>query len=78
MTHLCWYDCLVADLIHTSWHETDTYRRVVHLTFGSGSGDGGEPAGGLMGGAEWLRYLLRDRPVGEREASCGLEAVAKL
>ena len=24
------------DLIHTSWHETDTYRRVVHLTFGSG------------------------------------------
>ena len=24
------------DLIHCSWHETDTYRRVVHLTFSEG------------------------------------------
>jgi hypothetical protein len=29
------------DLIHTSLHETHTYRRVVHLTFGTGSELGG-------------------------------------
>ena len=27
----------VHDLIHASWHETDTYRRVVHMTFSSQS-----------------------------------------
>ena len=26
------------DIIHTSWHESDTYRRVVHCTYGTGSG----------------------------------------
>jgi len=25
------------DIIHTSWHETDTYRRVVHCTYQTGS-----------------------------------------
>ena len=45
------------DVIHTSWHETDTYRRVVHCTYGSGS-EAPPPANDDEN--EWLQYLLRD------------------
>ncbi len=45
------------DIIHTSWHETDTYRRVVHCTYATGSE---APAPEADGQAEWLEYLLRD------------------
>jgi hypothetical protein len=45
------------DIIHTSWHETDTYRRVVHCTYGSGS-EVAPPASDDQAG--WIAYLLRD------------------
>jgi hypothetical protein len=47
------------DLIHCSWHATDTYRRVVHLTFSSGS----EASRAAPDGDDaWLEYVLRDKP----------------
>jgi hypothetical protein len=45
------------DIIHTSWHEADTYRRVIHCTYGPGS-EVALPANDDQG--EWLQYLLRD------------------
>jgi hypothetical protein len=45
------------DIIHTSWHETDTYRRVVHCTYGSGSQ---VPPPTNDDQDAWLEYLLRD------------------
>ncbi len=45
------------DIIHTSWHETDTYRRVVHCTYATGSE---VPAPETDNQDEWLEYLLRD------------------
>ena len=52
------------DLIHCSWHSTDTYRRVVHLTFSSGSEEEAQaaPPPVVEGEDEWLAYVLRDRP----------------
>ena len=48
-----------AHLIHCSWHATDTYRRVVHLTFSSGS----EASRAAPDGDDaWLEYVLRDKP----------------
>ena len=52
------WPCASADIIHTSWHTTDTYRRVVHLTYDSGSTEAAAPTGEER--AEWLQYLLRD------------------
>ena len=51
------------DIIHTSWHVTDTYRRVLHCTFGTGSGAGEVAAPDQHDADEeaWLRYLLRDQ-----------------
>ena len=45
------------DIVHTSWHESDTYRRVVHCTYGSGSAVA-PPAGDDQDA--WCEYLLRD------------------
>jgi hypothetical protein len=65
------------DLIHTSWHETPTHRRVVHLTFDQGGDDALQPRARGGGGsaddggdaARWLDYLMRNRAAAEREAA---------
>ena len=55
------------DIIHCSWHATDTYRRVMHLTFGEGGADAPMPSAEEEegdqeeGGGAWLRYLMRER-----------------
>lgn len=71
------------DIIHHSWHEKDTYRRVIHLIFGNGCSVPGpvwagnsrqwREAFGMAPSGSWLQYLLRGTEPQQENA-----AVAKL
>jgi hypothetical protein len=53
------------DIVHQSWHEKDTYRRVIHLSWSHGDKrPAGQPskcpaAFDAAPEGSWLRYLLR-------------------
>jgi hypothetical protein len=55
------------DIIHQSWHENDSYRRVVHLVYSHGDGETATAAAPRWAAAHaaaeegsWLQYLVRD------------------
>jgi hypothetical protein len=71
------------DIIHHSWHETDTYRRVIHLIFGNGNKTPEGPqwtgnnrqwgeAFAMAPEGSWLQYLLRGTEPPEPEAAARL------
>ena len=53
------------DIVHQSWHEKDSYRRVIHLSWSHGDKrPAGQPskcpaAFDAAPEGSWLRYLLR-------------------